>query len=137
VTEAVLDASVVVKWFRSEGEANVEVARTLRAQLAAGELHVLAPPLIWLELINVAARRWAWSLTKLEQLAQALTGLGFELIEPDIATLARWAASGLTTYDAAYVAVAEQSGAQLISDDAEIARLAPALTIALANAVAS
>ena len=31
MNEAVLDASVVLKWFHSEGEGHVEVARQLRA----------------------------------------------------------------------------------------------------------
>lgn len=125
MNEAVLDASVVLKWFHSEGEGHVEIARQLRAQFEAGRLRVLAPQLLWLELLNVAARRWGWPQSQLEQLAVTLQQLGFELLEPELLNVARWAANGLTAYDAAYVAVAEQAGAQLITDDEQIVATAP------------
>jgi predicted nucleic acid-binding protein len=131
VNEAVLDASVVLKWFRSEGEDHVKESRALRTRFEAGELRVLAPPLLWLELLNVAARRWGWSQTQLEQLAATLPNLGFEPLEPELSSVARWAASGLTAYDAAYVAVAEQAGVQVITDDEEIVRSAPEVATAL------
>lgn len=135
MTDAVLDASVLVKWFHSEGEEHVEEARALRAQFEAGELRIVVPPLLWLEIVNVAARRWGWSEAKLERLARSLSTLGFDVIEPDLAAVARWAARGLTAYDAAYLTVAEQAGAMLITDDDQILRIGPKLTTALADAV--
>jgi predicted nucleic acid-binding protein len=131
LNEAVLDASVVLKWFHSEGEDHVEAALELRERFEAGELRALAPPLLWLEILNVAARRWSWRAAQLGQLAAALPELGFEQIEPELPGIARWAANGLTAYDAAYVAVAEQAGVQLVTDDAEIVRTAPGLAVAL------
>lgn len=133
MNEAVLDASVVLKWFHSEGEDHVEAARELRQRFEAGELRVLAPPLLWLEVLNVAARRWRWTAAQLEQLAAALLELGFELIEPPLSGVAHWAANGLTAYDAVYVAVAEQAGARLVTDDAEIVRTAFELAAALGD----
>jgi len=133
VTEAVLDASVVLKWFHSEGEENVEAGRRLRKRFEAGELRVLAPPLLWLEVLNVAARRWRWTEDQLKRLATSLPELGFELLEPELPDIARWSARGLTAYDAAYVAAAEQTGVELITDDAEIVRVAPELAVALAD----
>jgi predicted nucleic acid-binding protein len=132
VTEAVLDASVVLKWFHSEGEKNLEAARRLRKRFEAGELRVLAPPLLWLEVLNVAARRWRWTQDQLEQLATSLPELGFEVLEPELPDVARWTACGLTAYDAAYVALAERTGVELITDDAEVVRLAPGQAVALA-----
>ena len=96
MNEAVLDASVVLKWFHSEGEEHLEAARKLRERFEAGELRVLAPPLLWLEILNVAARRWRWTDAKMEQLAATLPGLGFELVEPELVGVARWASQGLT-----------------------------------------
>ncbi len=133
MSEVVLDASVVLKWFHSEGEKHLEAARRLRERFEAGELRVLAPPLLWLEVLNVAARRWRWTQHQLEQLAAALPNLGFELLDADLSDVARWAAHGLTAYDAAYVAVAEQAGIQLLTDDAGIVRVAPELASALAD----
>lgn len=131
--EVVLDASVVLKWFHSKGEENIEAARRLRERFEAGELRALAPPLLWLEVVNVAARRWDWGEDRLEQLATSLPELGFELLEPELSDIARWSASGLTAYDASYVAVAERAGVELITDDAEIVRVAPEFAIALAG----
>jgi predicted nucleic acid-binding protein len=134
VSEAVLDASVVLKWFHSEGEGHLRAARELRARFEAGELRVLAPPLLWLELLNIAARRWRWQQTQLERLAATLPHLGFELLEPELSSVARWAGRGLTAYDAAYVAVAEQVGARLITDDEQTVRSAPKVATALDDA---
>jgi predicted nucleic acid-binding protein len=124
LNEVVLDASVVLKWFHSEGEDRLDAARELRRRYEAGELGVLAPPLLWLEIVNVAARRWGWRGAELEKLAAILSDLGFELIEPGIAAVASWAGRGLSAYDAAYVALAEETGATLVTDDAEILRVA-------------
>jgi predicted nucleic acid-binding protein len=131
VNEAVLDASVVLKWFHSEGEGHVEVARQLRTQFEEGKLRVVAPQLLWLELVNLAARRWGWPQAQLEQLAVTLEQLGIEVLEPELLGVARWAANGLTAYDAAYVAVAEHAGVELITDDEQIVATAPTVASAL------
>jgi predicted nucleic acid-binding protein len=117
MTEAVLDASVVLKWFHRAGEERADQARALRARFEAGELTVFAPPLLFLEIINVAARRWLWSQDALTQLAVQLEQTAFELQEPDLPALAKWVGRGLTAYDAAYVALAEALGIPLITDD--------------------
>ena len=54
------------------GERHVEPARHLRAAFEAGELIVLAPPLLQLEIVNVAGRRWRWSEPSLVDLAVGL-----------------------------------------------------------------
>lgn len=131
--EVVLDASVVLKWFHSDGEEHFDAAQILRERFEAGELQVLAPPLLWLEVLNVAARRWYWTGRQLDRLAAALPELGFELIQPDLAGVAHWAADGLTAYDAAYLAVAEEAGVELITDDAQIIRTAPEHAVALSD----
>ncbi len=132
MTEAVLDASVILKWFRGEGERHLAAARSLRAAFEAGKLLVLAPPLLRLEIVNVAGRRWSWDETVLVELAVALDELGLELKEPELDHVARWTARGLTAYDAAYVALAEAEALQLITDDDLILTVAPHVAIALA-----
>jgi predicted nucleic acid-binding protein len=67
------------------------------------------------------------------QLAATLGELGFEPVEPSLPAVARWAARGLTAYDAAYVALAEETGASLLTDDAAILAAAPDLTTSLAS----
>ena len=131
--EAVLDASVVLKWFRSEGERHAAAARSLRAQYEAGDLLVFAPPLLGLEVINVAGRRWSWEKAGLISLAAALDQLGFLLRGPELHRVARWTARGLTAYDAAYLGVAEAEGVPLITDDDLILAVAPEIAVALAE----
>ena len=133
MTELVLDASVVLKWFRGEGEQNLGPARDLRSRFEDGEIHVLAPPLIWLEILNVAARSWRWESGKLEKLAARLPDLGFELVDPELESVAHWSAAGLTAYDAAYVTVAEGAGVDLVTDDSQIVSVAPEIAVALAS----
>lgn len=127
-----LDASVVLKWIRSGNERNLEAALELRKSFENGDLQVLAPSLLWLEVLNVAARSWGWDEDKLTELAAALPELGFEMIEPEPESVAHWCAEGLTAYDAAYVTVAEGAGVRLVTDDSRIAELAPGIALALA-----
>jgi predicted nucleic acid-binding protein len=133
VTQVVLDASVVLKWFRAEGERHLRPARSLRASFEAGGLIVFAPPLLRLELVNVAGRRWAWGESALVELAAALDELGFELIEPELVRVAYWTARGLTAYDAAYVAVAETVGTSLVTDDDLLVAVAGDIATPLAD----
>ena len=131
MNESVLDASVVIKWFRSEGERHVDAARSLRRAFESGALLVVAPSLLQLEIVNVAGRRWGWNETALVDLAAALDDLGFELREPDLERVARWTARGLTAYDAAYVALAEAEGLQLVTDDDRVVARAPQVAVGL------
>ncbi len=133
MTEVVLDASVVLKWFRADGERHLDPARSLRATFEAGRLAVVAPPLLRLEIVNVAGRRWQWGEDALVELAVALDELGFEFEEPELARIASWTARGLTAYDAAYVALAEARTTPLITDDDLIISLAGEVATALAN----
>lgn len=133
MTEAVLDASVVIKWFRSEGERHVDRARSLRRSFEAGDLIVFTPPLLGLEIVNVAGRRWGWSEAALVDLAAALDELGFEQTEPDLLRVARWAGRGLTAYDGAYVALAEATGTRLVTDDDLIVEIAGEIALPLAE----
>ena len=126
--EAVLDASVVLEWFTTRPSG----ARRLRAEYESGDLAVLAPPLLHQEILNVAGRRWGWGSEALQELAETLQDLSFDLAEPELTAVARWVAAGLTAYDAAYVAVAEAASLPLITRDEIILRLAPGVARPLA-----
>jgi predicted nucleic acid-binding protein len=125
--ERVLDASVVLKWF-GPAEAGSQEAHQLRAEFKSGDLTVLAPALIFLEILNVAGRRWSWDAAELADLAAGLDDVPFMIVEPPLSAVGRWVSRGLTAYDAAYVAVAEAAGVPLVTDDATIIDAAPAET---------
>jgi predicted nucleic acid-binding protein len=121
VTEVVLDASVVLQWFTAGAEGG---AARVRDRFESGRLRVVVPRLLFLEIVNVTARRWGWSHQALLDLAAGLESLGFEVAEPPLAAVAAWTARGLTAYDAEYVALAEERGTALLTDDTVILGLA-------------
>lgn len=133
MTEAVLDASVVLKWFAPKGERHAKQARQLRSDYEGGSLIVLCPGLLHLEVINVAARSWGWEESSLVELASALVELSFETRDPSLAGVAQWAAEGLTAYDAAYVALAEEERVILVTDDDKISLLGGSIVQPLAS----
>ncbi len=120
----VLDASVVVRWFRTPVE---PTGRALRSEFESGRIAVTIPGLLFLELLNVAGRQWRWREEKLLEFAEELDGTKFELLDPDLGRVANWVARGLTAYDASYVALAEQLDVPLITVDRAILEAAPQL----------
>lgn len=127
MSEAVLDASVVLKWFAPEQRGSSE-ARELRSDYEAGRLTVNVPALLFLEVLNVAGRRWGWEEEALVELASALDDLSFEVGDPGSQSVASWVARGLTAYDAAYVALAEERELTLVTDDPTIVSVAPEIS---------
>jgi len=94
---------------------------------------VTVPSLLFLDLLNVAGRRWSWDEANLHALAEALHALGFDVGEVELGTVAAWVARGLTAYDAAYVALAETRDVMLISDDDQILEVAASISSPLAS----
>jgi len=133
LTEVVLDASVVLKWFGPQDEVLAAQARMLRGRYEQGDLLVTVPSLLFLELLNVAGRRWGWDEAALHELAESLQTLGFDVGEAELGTVAAWVARGLTAYDAAYVALAEARAVRLISDDDKILEVAASIASPLAS----
>ena len=131
--EVVLDASVVVEWFATDAPDSGDAGR-FRDAYVEGRLSVYAPPLLFLELLNVAGRRWRWAEAQLLELAGASQDLGFAIREPDLVSVAEWVSRGLSSYDASYVALAEMLGRNLVTGDAEIARAAPSIAVSMAAA---
>jgi len=123
LTTFVVDASIVLKWLREEEDS--KEARALSHE------RLLAPPLLCLEVINVAARKWGWQEEALVELARELERSGVVLEEPPPAAVARWAARGLTAYDASYVALAEVYECRLVTADEGILGLAVDIAMSL------
>ena len=129
--EVVLDASVVLKWFTGESERHGEEAHAIRQSYRAGETTITAPSLLFLELLNVAGRRWGWDEGALMELASSLQELEFDIGEAELASITVWTSRGMTAYDAAYVALAESRGLPLITDDHTIISIAPNVAMPL------
>jgi predicted nucleic acid-binding protein len=136
VREVVLDASVLVKWIKEVGEANVPAARALRVQYRRGELGVVVPYLVFLEIVNVAARRWGWSADQLSGMVRVLLEARFGIGQPPLERVAHWAGRGLTAYDACYVALAEDRRTVVITADDRILAVAGQLAEPLSGRTA-
>ena len=121
MSEVVLDASIVARWF---GPTADPPSALWRSDFEAGQLDITVPALIFLELVNVASRQWRWTEDRLLTLVRRLEDSRFVILDPPLDRIASWAARGLTAYDATYVALAEERGVPLITHDREVLSLA-------------
>jgi predicted nucleic acid-binding protein len=129
--DLVLDASVVAEWYHAEGERHVEAAERLRIEYQGGDLHVAVPTLLFIELVNLAGRRWRFAESDLLDLSHALNELRFTVQQPDLVAVARWTARGLTAYAASYIALAEVRRTVVVTADQQMLSIGGALAVAL------
>ncbi len=118
--EIVIDTSVVVKWFlHSEPEA--EQARSLRQRHVREELTLCAPTLLLWELANVLRHKPGLGLSDTIFAAQSALDLQIQFFEPSPPLLRRAIdvaySSGITVYDAAFVALATELGCPFVTAD--------------------
>ncbi len=124
MTEVVVDASVAARWLEPATSAAHGPAQALLQEYESGRLSVIVPSLLFVELLNVAGRQWRWAEAALSELAARLEGMLTDVIDPQLGRVALWTARGLTAYDATYVALAEERGVRLVTDDQQILALA-------------
>ncbi len=128
------DTSVLLKWWHSEGETELQEARALRDAHVAGTVQVRIIDLAVYEVGNVLTRALGWApLDVADQIDDLLviTGTPLSLTTDILRTAAHLAGDhGLTFYDAAWAAAAAGFGVPLISADRQIldAGLAESLT---------
>lgn len=118
-----MDSSVAFKWIESDCEHHVADARELLEAHLDGSVVLAAPSHLLLEVLNAARTRGA-SESHLERLARSLLDLQLELHElADLAANASLLATrhDLTLYDAAFAALANQLGTDLITADRRLA----------------
>lgn len=117
----VVDASVALRLVRPEpGLADASAVIAERA--AAG---LMVPPLFWLEIVNVLARRDGYSGAAIVEAIHELEETGIRTIEADrsgvLAVIDLVERHGLTAYDAAYLALAHAADADLATADRGLA----------------
>jgi predicted nucleic acid-binding protein len=124
VTTLLVDTSVLVKWFHSEGESELSEARAIRDAAQVGEVQARVIDLALYEMGNVLLRALGWGASDIaDQLADLVIICG-----PPLAMAAEWLRRAallgerhrLTFYDAAWAAAAETLGISLVSRDAQL-----------------
>ena len=120
MTSVVLDASALVALLLDAGPPGRWVADHVRGR------HLAAPELVMYETANVLRRRAAAGAVSDGEATLAhedLRALGLQLWPYSVDAVRIWQLRGsVTAYDAAYVAVAERLGADLVTLDARLAR---------------
>ena len=124
MTRLLVDTSVLIKWFHSEGESEVPQARALRTAHQNGGLDAHVLDLGYYELGNVLLRGLGWAAGGVaDQLDDLTTILG-----PPLVMTAPWLRQAaelahihtLTFYDAAWAAAAQQLAIPLVSADRKL-----------------
>ncbi len=120
MTAIVLDASAVAKWFvKEEGSSDM---RTIRDEIASGELKGYAPDLVLIEIANLL--RYSRGASP-EDAINAVGSLSIlihlkrseEVLEEAIKLAFK---RGITVYDSLYVALAMKIGAKLVTYDEKL-----------------
>jgi len=120
--KAIVDASIIVKWFIEEDY--TKQALEIRDKFANGDLQILAPSLLNFEVLNALRYSGLFNKKELKELAGAIGKYGFKLqnLIGDYAELTADIANGrdLSIYDASYIALAEFYDIVLYSFDKKI-----------------
>ena len=122
----VIDTSVVIPWFFVD-EPNRVQALHLRDSLKQQPSRFLVPPLFHSELIHVLARKSGAEGAFVSRSLELILRLGLRTIalsEEALFRCAHWACSGLSGYDATFVALAEDVGGLWTTSDKKAAKLA-------------
>ena len=122
MTALVIDTSVAVKWFSRETD--TPAALELRDRLFRRDVRLLAPDILLYELANALRFNPRFSADDVKEAVDSVSDLGLEFRAAD-ADLLRQAAElafrfNVTVYDAAFLALANLSGFNLLSADEKL-----------------
>ena len=125
-TRLVLDASTAIPLVHPE-PLSAAIKRLL-GEPPNDRARVLVPSFFWLEVTNVLVRRHRYEPQQVLEALAELDAVGLETVELDrpmlLLALDAVARHGLTAYDAAYLALAESTDAELVTADATLAAAA-------------
>ncbi len=119
----VLDASVLLKWFIEE--AGSQAALELKQRYLDREIAIVIPDLALYEIPNVLRFKHKIPESEVKSVIHAFWMLSFETVSPTLSLLNEAIhlsfRTGLSLYDCAYVALAQELKATLITADKELA----------------
>lgn len=124
MTALLIDTSVLVKWFHSEGESGLADARSIRDATQVGEVQSRIIDLALYEMGNVLLRALGWSASDVADQIEDLV----IICGPPLAMAAEWLRQAaelgerhrLTFYDSAWASAAKALDISLVSVDAQL-----------------
>lgn len=121
MTGYVLDTSVIIKWFSTHGEDDLESALRLRDGLVSGNCSAVVPDLLFYELANALRYNPNFTCDDAKDAVAAVNDMGFAVRGADPALMARAMemafAFNVTVYDAYFLALAESEGSAFVTAD--------------------
>jgi predicted nucleic acid-binding protein len=125
----VLDASVLLKWFIDEPGA--AAAAELKRRHLDGDVALVIPALALYEVPNVLRFKRGVPAAAVQEAMRALWTLSLDTVAPTEeltdAAIRLSFLTGLSVYDCAYLALAEELDASLVTADASLSRVASTL----------
>ena len=120
----VIDASVVLKWFSGDKELDRDLAIKVYEEMSRGEIRLIAPEFLLVEVSNVLARKKKLPKDDLKRVVDMLMESGIEFlgVPIDLVVDATYKHE-ISVYDALYVALAETQGVGLLTEDARLLEL--------------
>lgn len=123
-SNVVLDASVVIKWFRSKDESGLIKARAYRRDHLTGKIRISVPELLYYEVLNALATKPGIFSEQLNKAAVLLEEMGLDRY-PLRSRLASETVKfkmeyNLSFYDASYIALASILETEFVTADEKL-----------------
>ncbi|MDO8451925.1 MAG: type II toxin-antitoxin system VapC family toxin [bacterium] len=137
--DLIIDTSVVLKWFPVSKEQGMARARSIYRMMVKGELRLLAPTFLLVEVANVLVRKKKVERLKVEKFVKRLKscGIGFVDVDGKVESLLKIIFSyEVSAYDGLYLLLAKQEGCRLVSADEKLLRIQE-LTVGIEEIVES
>ena len=121
---AVIDASVIIKWFISKKEQGRKEARLLYRLLIDEQISLFAPQFLLVEILNILIKRHHVPRVKVKKFLSKLIhcGIHFEgMMSDDFDHLATiMTQHAISSYDGLYMLLSEKKKAPLITEDRQL-----------------
>lgn len=122
--DIVLDASVVIKWFKDEDEKYVDPALSIQDRKRLGDVEIIVPDLIFLEVLNAFLSKKDFNREDITAIKESLLKMNMKIVHPGSKLLGETiniaVKNKLTFYDALYIATANCNDAILYTEDNKI-----------------
>jgi predicted nucleic acid-binding protein len=120
--EVVLDASVAVKWFSKEEDADMAIE--IRDEHVAGRLTIVCPDLLLYEVSNALRYNPGFGADDVRSAIKDLVDLDLDLVPPNEEILGnaieRAVKRNITVYDSCYLSLAESLGLEFVTGDKKL-----------------